>query len=63
MTLQQQTNLVNYGKMIEVKVTPCIVNGELGVNYRDFQTTNADTANRDMLTFTLELYHRKECVA
>lgn len=55
MTKLEQENLIKFGSSINVLVTPKIIDGELAVAYRDYETRNAEMAHRDLLSFACEL--------
>lgn len=59
MTTQDQMNLIEYGKSIDIKVTPMVIDGEPGVAYCDWgYTVKAEVAHRDLLFLT---YQTEKC--
>lgn len=48
MTPQEQNDLIEYGKLINLKVTPVEIEGEPGVHYMGYESVNFKTVLRDL---------------
>lgn len=59
MTSEQVGKLVEYGKSIDILVTPVEIDGQAGVHYTDVATKDASRAHRDLLALSLQI----ECAA
>jgi len=50
MTREEVEKLVEFGKAIDIKVTPTEVNGQIGAHYMDFESFNYAAVLRDLTT-------------